>query len=226
MDFKSRMRKNAIPVTIGLLVLAIVLVLIAPEEKTLGSTIKIIYIHAAVVWVGLISFVLSGIFAALFFITGSDKTSKGEQLKSRMLFRSSGIQLTAIIFWTTSVIVGSIAAYITWGGNWWIEPRLKMAVYILAMAVVAYQVREIVKSDAVRAAVNLGLPVSVFFLLAITGKLVHPSNAFAQSESLLIKVFAALIAIVFAGIAINITPLFISKARERAKLNSDGRVEA
>ena len=55
------MRKYAIPITLGLLVLAILLVSIAPEEAKLGKYIRIIYIHAAVVWVGLASFILSGI---------------------------------------------------------------------------------------------------------------------------------------------------------------------
>jgi hypothetical protein len=210
------MRQHAIPVTIGLLLLAVVLALIAPEEKILGSAIKIIYVHAAVTWVGLASFILSGIFALLYFFTNSNKDNAGETAKSRMLYRSSGIQLNAIIFWTASVTIGSIAAYITWGGNWWIEPRLKMAVYILAIAIVVYQVRELVKSEVAKAAVNLALPASVFTLLAVTGKLVHPNNAFAKSGDVTIKIFAGLITIVFICVAFNITPLFISKARREA----------
>jgi hypothetical protein len=216
MDLKSRMRQYAIPVTIGLLLLAVALALVAPEEKTLGSAIKIIYVHAALTWVGLVSFALSGIFALLYFLTSSGKDNAGETTKSKMLYRSSGIQLNAIAFWTVSVVTGSIAARITWGGNWWIEPRLKMAVYILAIAVVIYQVRELVKSEAIKAAVNLALPASVFTLLAVTGKLVHPNNAFAKSEDVTIKLFAGLITIVFACIAFNITPLFISRARRGA----------
>jgi hypothetical protein len=186
------------------------------KRQTLGSAIKIIYVHAAVTWIGLASFVLSGIFALLYFLTSSNKNSTGGTAKSTMLYRSSGIQLNAIIFWTASVTIGSIAAYITWGGNWWIEPRLKMAVYILAIAIVVYQVRELVKGEAMKAAVNLALPASVFTLLAVTGKLVHPNNAFAKSGDVTIKLFAGLITIVFACIAFNITPLFISKARRGA----------
>ena len=52
-------------------VVTAVLLLIAPEEATLGAGIRSVYVHVALIWVGLAGFVVAGL---LGMIAGSSLT--------------------------------------------------------------------------------------------------------------------------------------------------------
>lgn len=204
--------------TFGLIILAVILALIAPEEKTLGSYIKLIYIHAAVTWVGMLMFVTSGVLAlasiAFWFLSRNGVRAKGW---GSVVTWSSAAQRTAIDFWATSVISGSIAAYFTWGSQFWrMEPRIQVAVFILILAFAVSLAGEMLPANVTRAFLNFSLPVALTLLLAVTGKLVHPNNAFTNSDSLEIKFFAIAIAFIFLLVAINSTVIFTSRFRDRS----------
>lgn len=64
MPFSSRLLKQplAILITLGFIVGAAFL---APIEKTIGSNIRLIYVHAAWVWTGKLAFGLSAIVGLL-----------------------------------------------------------------------------------------------------------------------------------------------------------------
>ncbi|NCO65184.1 cytochrome c biogenesis protein CcsA [Candidatus Aquicultor secundus] len=215
MELNPGRRKTALLITFGLIILAIVLALVAPEEKTLGNYIRLIYIHAAVTWVGMAMFAISGLLSLFYFAGLITRSGPLAKKTTNVLHLSSASQSTAILFWTASVIMGSYAASLTWGGRWWTEPRLRVAVIILLMAIVAFILRLIVQSAPVRAGINLGLPVISVLLLTKTGKLVHPNNAFARSDSFQIKLFVGLITLVFIVVAINVTRLFIAGFKDK-----------
>lgn len=215
MAFNAKRRKRVLIISFGLVLLAIILAFIAPEERTLGSYIRLIYIHAAVTWVGLALFAISGLLALVYFLTFLfPKKTETRKVKDIIVNWSSASQSTAIIFWTVSVSIGSITAYLTWGGNWWIEPRLRIAVFILVAALVVFQLRQIMSGRSTHAGLNLGLPVSALFLLATTGKLVHPNNAFAKSDSIEMKIYAGLITLIFIVVAANFSRVFVSKMED------------
>lgn len=203
MEFNPKKRKQALLAIFGLILLAITLALVAPEEETLGSIIKLIYIHAATTWVGLLMFAISGVLALLFFV--------GRKSQANILSWSSASQLTATIFWMGHVTLGSVAAYLSWGPGWWVEPRLRVALFILVLSFTAFQVRKTINSKAQAALLNLSLPVAAFGFLAATGKLVHPDNAFAKSDSAEIKLFAGLITVVFLAVSYLSTRLLFKK---------------
>lgn len=211
MEFNPRRRKTVLFVTFGLILLAIILALFAPEEETLGSYIKLIYIHAAVTWIGLVMFAVSGLLAMAYVI--NNLLLRRSKEKENVVDWSSASQTTASIFWLASVTIGSITAYFTWGNSFWMEPRLRVALFILVLAFAVYQAGQMVSNTLLRAVLNLGLPVSIVLFLSSTGKLVHPNNAFARSDSPEIKLFAGLITLVFLTVAVNSTVLFKDRLR-------------
>ena len=54
-------RKNIIKSLVGLAILTAVLLLLLPPERTLGNTIKAVYIHGALVQTGLLAFGAAGL---------------------------------------------------------------------------------------------------------------------------------------------------------------------
>ncbi|MEW6172465.1 MAG: cytochrome c biogenesis protein CcsA [Bacillota bacterium] len=216
MRFTGNPRKKSFLALLALILSAVVLALIAPEEKTLGQYIRLIYIHAAVTWVGLSMFAVSGVFALLSFMAAlAPEKEKAQKAKDLLIDLSSAGQSTAIVFWTASAALGSVAAYLTWGGNWWIEPRIKVALFILILALFIYQLRQMTGKKFLIAGLNLSLPLLILLLLSVTGKLVHPHNAFTQSDSIRMKLFAALITLVFVVAAANCLYLFFTRQRLR-----------
>lgn len=215
MELNPGRRKKALLITFGLIILAIVLALVAPEEKTLGNYIRLIYIHAAVTWVGLGMFAISGFLGLLYFAGLLVQNNALAKKVTGVLTLSSASQSTAILFWAASVTMGSYAASLTWGGRWWTEPRLRVAIIILLMAIVAFILRLVTQSAPVQAGINFALPIISVLLLVKTGKLVHPNNAFAASDSFQMKLFVGLITLVFVIVAINVTRLFIAGLKDK-----------
>lgn len=175
---------------VAFIALAIVLALVAPQEKVLGGYIKLIYLHAAVTWVGLILF-------AVTLIAGIANLAFKRPAPNWV----DGLFTNALYFWTASTLIGSVAAYLTWGEAWYLEPRTRMAFIIFTAGAVAYVVAPMFKRSIERVATWSAVPTFAYIMLSTTGKLVHPNNAFTKSDSVEIKIFALIITLVFAGIA-------------------------
>ncbi|MHB0977092.1 MAG: hypothetical protein ACYC1U_07840 [Candidatus Aquicultorales bacterium] len=194
--FSYRASEELLPVVMPLnifafIALALELALIAPQEQILGGYIRLIYIHAAVTWVGLILFVAAFVAGVVYLVAPRlVKVNWAEAVFGNAMF-----------FWAASTVIGTIAAYLTWGDAWYMEPRTRMALIILVLALVAFISGPMVQNDKLRIGMQAAVPVVVYLLLLVTGKLVHPNNAFVKSDSIELKLFALIITIVFAGVA-------------------------
>ncbi len=180
---------------------AVILALVAPQERVLGGYIRLIYIHAAVTWVGL------ALFAASFVAGGANILVK-DRAPAKW---ADSLFANAIFFWAASSLIGTVAAYLTWGEFWYLEPRTRAAFAILAVALLVYIIGPMMNSQTLRMSAQTAVPAIVFVSLALTGKLVHPNNAFLKSDSLEIKLFALIITLVFLGVAAQGVRWFASR---------------
>ncbi|HNF94030.1 MAG TPA: hypothetical protein PLQ75_05215 [Anaerolineales bacterium] len=100
--------------TVGLIAL---LAFFGPEEKSLGSNVRLVYIHGAWVLTAEIAF----IFAALAGLLGL--------LLRRDLFHtwSAALGRTGIIFWVTYLPLSLLAMQTNWNGLFLAEPRFRLA---------------------------------------------------------------------------------------------------
>ena len=100
--------------TVGLIAL---LAFFGPEEKSLGSNVRLVYIHGAWVLTAEIVF----IFAALAGLLGL--------LLRRDLFHtwSAALGRTGIIFWVTYLPLSLLAMQTNWNGLFLAEPRFRLA---------------------------------------------------------------------------------------------------
>lgn len=94
-----------------------VLTLLGPEERSLGSNVRLVYLHGAWVLTAEIAFILAAL-AGLF----------GLILK-RDLFHSWSAALgrTGIIFWVTYLPLSLLAMQANWNGLFLAEPRFRLA---------------------------------------------------------------------------------------------------
>ncbi|MCX9028667.1 MAG: hypothetical protein OIN86_10890 [Candidatus Methanoperedens sp.] len=164
------------------------LIAVAPNDKQLGSILKVIYLHGAVTLTGILLFCAVGAVSLL-------SLFRKEKSSLSLLF---ALEKTAIIFWFASFVLGSISSKLAWGGVLWSEPRFKATIIILLISVSVYFV-----STAIEGSIKylgLGLCISVWVLLLNVGRVLHPENPFFASEKL-IQVFFIVITVIFLAIS-------------------------
>lgn len=160
-------------------VLVLLISLLSPAESTLGDWIKVLYIHAGLAWVGVMVFVLAGIFGVLHLI--SNKTSFSKWSKSS--------QKIAVLIW---VLNGLLAAFVTkmiWG-KWLFlaEPRFKITIFILVLAPLFYLLSLWAKDRKIVSILNVILSCVVIWLYSTAGSAIfHPTGPARSSPNLLIR---------------------------------------
>jgi len=94
------------------------LALFGPEEKSLGSNVRIVYLHGAWVLTAEISFFVAGLAGLTALISKRD------------LFHnwSAALGRTGIFFWVTYIPLSLWAMESNWNGLFLVEPRFRLAV--------------------------------------------------------------------------------------------------
>lgn len=99
-------------------ILIAILALFGPEEQSLGSNVRLVYLHGA--WV--ITAEMAFIFAALAGLLGL--------ILKRGLFHawSAALGRTGIIFWVSYLPLSMLAMQANWNGLFLAEPRFRLAI--------------------------------------------------------------------------------------------------
>jgi hypothetical protein len=105
------------------------LTLFGPEEKSLGSNVRIVYLHGAWVLAAEVAFIAAALAGLLGLVLRKD------------IFHtwSAALGRTGIVFWLTYLPLSLIAMQTNWNGLFLAEPRFRMAM-IFAVTGVLLQV--------------------------------------------------------------------------------------
>ncbi len=163
---------------LGFIVLATaLLVLFAPEERTLGQGIKVVYIHVASIWAGMFGLFVAGIFGigVLF--------SADENLQTWM----HTIGWVALGSFTAGLALSMVAAKINWGAVFWNEPRMVASLQFLAVALFVQVVNSWVPWYRLRGLLSTLL--ATFLMWSTLGPplVLHPGSPIRESSSLAIQ---------------------------------------
>ena len=196
---------------IGLLIslLAIAgLTLIGPAEETLGTNVRVVYLHGVWVWAAMAAFTL----AALVGLAGLITRRRSLNLWSRALGR------TGLIFWLTYLPISLWAMQTNWNGLFLAEPRWKLAA-VFALGGLIIQVGLTLMEDPHWASIaNLLYWLALMFSLQTTEKVLHPGSPIFSSDSLLIKVYFSvllLLTLIAAGLV-----TFLWRSRDKSEAES------
>lgn len=183
-------RKKAL-LTVGVIVVATaVLLLIAPQEATLGSGIRSVYVHVALIWVGIAGFVAAGLLGIGLLIT--DYSLLYPWMRT--------IGWAGVAFFAAGLAMSALASQANWGAVFWQEPRMRSSGTSLAIAVIVMVAMGWVPWFRVRGGMMTAVPLIFFWLTARTDLVLHPANPILTSDSAGIQVtFAGLF--VLAGLA-------------------------
>ncbi len=171
-------------------VLAALILLLMPGEKTLGWVIKIVYLHGALSRAGMIGFWAAGVAGLVFLIRPRPALARW----------THALLLGGWSYWAAHFIISMPATRLTWG-PWiaWGEPRVTMTLQVLVAGLVVIIITRLVKDDRFTAAAALLLAAAVAFLVGGTGVLRHPLDPIGESPSTLFRLVYLLLLIPVIG---------------------------
>jgi heme exporter protein C len=99
----------------------------APLEAVMGAVQRVFYFHIANAWIAMLGFIMAGIAGVAYLVT--------KNLKWDMV-EVSAVEIS-LVFFSVTIVLGSIWAYPVWNTWWTWDPRLTTAA-ILELIYLAY----------------------------------------------------------------------------------------
>lgn len=215
MSSLENVRRRILPLAAVCLGLLLILgVVLAPAETRLGNLIKLVYVHGALVWAGLVSFTLAGFLGLVaLLVRYAGRSAPG----AAPWFRGSrAAGLGALLVWTVYALSSMAVTELTWG-QWiaWSEPRVRVTAAILVAAAVLTVVVRLIDHPAFTAAVYLVMGIVPWIVVRRVEAIRHPVNPIGASGSAAIQGFYVLIVATVLSLAlILIAWLWISAELE------------
>lgn len=149
-----------------IVILQAAVLLLSPDERTLGWGIKPVYLHVSLTWTGMLLFAVAALLGGVILVTGRQTLSEW----LRRIFR------TALIFYLVGFLISGYASWLNWNGIPWQEPKIQAAVNVIVAGIGAWYLLELVRPFRLKALA--GMIPFVFVLLGRSSSqmVLHPDN--------------------------------------------------
>jgi hypothetical protein len=194
MALARSLERNYWTVSLALVLALGVLLVLSPAEATLGSVVKVVYLHGAMERISTYAYLLAAAGGVLELVTRQAALVRWTQSLSE----------TAIAFWLGQIIISLPAQLLAWGGLMWDEPRVVGAFWILVLTALVYVVARWIAEPAWLAFAAVANGVIVLIVLRGGINLLHPLNPIIASESVSIKLFYFAIVVVMGALALQL----------------------
>jgi hypothetical protein len=206
----EKLRAKVLPLlAAGLFVLLVVWIALAPAEARLGNVVKLVYVHGALVWVGLVTFSMAGALGLVALLVRHPIWYHGS--------RAAGT--AALTVWIMAVISSMIVTGLTWGQIIaWNEPRVRATGLILVAAILLFVVAHVVDHPDFTVAVNLVMGVVPWLVVRQADVIRHPVDPIGGSESAAIQVSYVLVVLTVAGLAATLIAWLWIRAEQNNRM--------
>ncbi|HET9590923.1 MAG TPA: hypothetical protein VFO91_19180 [Anaerolineales bacterium] len=175
---------------VSVIVIAL-LAMLGPEEQSLGSNVRIVYLHGAWVMAAELAFIAAGAIGLI------------GLLSRRKAFHqwSAALGRTGIIFWTTYLPLSLWAMQANWNGLFLAEPRFRLAVIFAVTGILLQLGLWLINTHWVTSLANLLFIVALRIAFATAQNIMHPppSPIFGSGNFAIIGFFLALVALTLAA---------------------------
>lgn len=185
----------------------ILVVFLAPLEKTLGQGMRIVYFHGAWVWVGIGSFVLTGIvgLAAIF-------------IKKPFLHTwSAAGGRTALGFWIASLPMSLLVMQLNWNGFYFDEPRWRIPFTFAVIGILLQFGLYLINKPILTSVGNFLYAGALIIGLNSVESILHPDSPILNSNSTTIKVYFLVIIVLLSVSAYTIFHFWLDWDHHRTK---------
>ncbi len=178
--------------------------LFGPAEKSLGSNVRIVYLHGAWVWTALAAMVAAG-------LTGLLGLRRGWRVLSDW---SLAFGRTGLLFWLTYLPLSLWAMEANWNGLFLSEPRWSLAL-AFAISGIALQIGlALLNNPLWTGLANTGYVAALLWLLGGVENVMHPRSPILDSQAVWIQIFFGLLLISTLLLGWQITLLLFRKWRK------------
>jgi hypothetical protein len=146
---------------------------LAPAEATIGTGIRIVYVHVALIWAGLAGLLLNGLLGLVVLLAGSPRGRAWMAL----------VGWVSLALFAAGVGTSLIAEQVNWGGIAWSEPRTAANLNLLALATILQVFGSWLRGPRPAGLVYIILAGAALWITATTELQLHPAGAVAASGS-------------------------------------------
>jgi hypothetical protein len=147
--------------------------ILGPAESSLGSHIRIVYLHGAWVWASLVAFFAAGICGALGMLTKREHYHHWSEAFGR----------TGLIFWITYLPLSLLAMQSNWNGLFLAEPRWRLALVFSIAGILLQTGLTLADKPFWTSGLNLGYFTFLVIALAQTPNVMHPASPILDSNA-------------------------------------------
>jgi hypothetical protein len=164
----------------AIVIAAAILIWWMPAERTLGQGVKVVYAHVGLTQAGTIGLYLAGLLGLAVALLARNDLDAWMQIAGRV----------GLGFYAAGFGVSLLAQAISWGGIAWREPRVAVALNVLAAAAIVQIVGSWLRRPRVRGVLNLALAGVITWAGWRTPNVLHPGDAIGSSPSLALRLAA------------------------------------
>ena len=168
-------------------ILIALLALFGPEEQSLGSNVRIVYLHGAWVLAAELAFVAAALTGLVALIAKRDAFH----------YWSAALGRTGIFFWLTYLPLSLWAMQTNWNGLFLSEPRFRLAVTFAVTGLLLQIGLWLINTNWITSVANIIYIVVLRVIFATADNVMHPppSPIFNSGNFTIIGFFLALIAL-------------------------------
>src|SRR5258708_27432842 len=142
----------------------------APEEAVMGQVQRVFYFHVSTGWVGMLGFLAAAVSGIAYLITKDQKWD---------IVEASAVEIS-LVFFLTTIVLGSIWARPIWNSWWTWDPRLTTAAITALIYIAYFMLRGSIENIELRARMAAvytvigSVSVPITFLVTRLLRTIHP----------------------------------------------------
>ena len=177
--------KSPLTLLVITIILIALLAMFGPEEQSLGSNVRIVYLHGAWVLAAEVAFLAAGIAGLIALVTKRDSFHNW----------SAALGRTGIIFWVTYLPLSLWAMQANWNGLFLVEPRFRLALIFAVTGVLLQIGLWLINMNWVTSLANIVYIVVLRVIFSTADNIMHPppSPIFNSGNYAIIGFFVSMI---------------------------------
>ena len=194
--------KTPITLFIATVIVIALLALFGPEEKSLGASVRIVYLHGAWVLAAELAFAAAGIAGLIALITR----------RANFHNWSAALGRTGTFFWVTYLPLSLWAMQSNWNGLFLAEPRFRLAAIFAVTGVLLQVGLWLIDMDWLTSAANILFIIVLRVIFSTAENIMHPppSPIFSSGNFVIVGFFLTLITLTLVA-AYFLTRVFLPK---------------
>lgn len=197
--------KSPLTLFVASVIVIALLALFGPEERSLGASVRIVYLHGAWVLAAELAFIAAGLAGLIALITRQERFHRW----------SAALGRTGIFFWVTYLPLSLWAMQSNWNGLFLSEPRFRLAAIFAVTGVLLQVGLWLINIDWLTSLANLAFIVLLRVIFSTAENIMHPppSPIFNSGNYTIIGFFIALIMLTLVA-AYFLTKAFLNVNKE------------